>query len=118
MSWSCVLCDELYGRDPLSARVRGERARPLVESEHFVVLPDLRPITDGHVLIISRFHLSAFSGVPAAYSDELRGLIARARGLLRGSGGDAGFLFEHGPGDGPHPGSCVDHAHLHLIPVS
>lgn len=117
MTSRCVLCDELSGQYALSERLFRLRASPLVESAHFVAFPDIHPLVDGHTLVVTRSHIPAFSRVPAALAPELREVVERARSQIT-ERHQAPFLFEHGPGEGPYPGCCVSHAHLHVIPLA
>ena len=69
----CILCEEVSGRDPLSVQLRGERARPLMESPHFVALPDIQPLVAGHTLIATKYQHPFVTGVWAALGEEFEG---------------------------------------------
>jgi len=114
----CFLCDEIdRGEHALSALIRGRLAEPLEESDHFVALPDLQPLVEGHSLLVTKFHIPSFLQLPVAYSSEFRVMCDRLKLKLERQYGRP-FVFEHGPGDGPSSGCCVDHAHLHFFPLA
>jgi len=115
---NCVLCNEVSGRNALSVRLHHKRPLALAESAHFVALPDIQPLVSGHTLVLTKFHIPSFSGVSATLREELQGIVARARSRIADRHeAPFPFLFEHGPGDGPYPGCCVSHAHIHMIPL-
>jgi diadenosine tetraphosphate (Ap4A) HIT family hydrolase len=113
----CFLCDEVDGGSrALSALLLGRLAEPLEESDHFLALPDIQPLVDGHSLLLTKFHIRSFSELPVAHSSEFRSICDRLKLKLESRYGRP-FVFEHGPGGGPSSGSCVDHAHLHFFPL-
>ena len=83
----------------------------LAETEHFYVLVDNAPLTEGHLLIVPHEHCPCFGAVPCAYDDELGALKARVAAFLEGTYRSVCF-FEHGVFH-----QTVYHAHLHAIPL-
>jgi diadenosine tetraphosphate (Ap4A) HIT family hydrolase len=102
----CVFCDIVAGR---------EEASFVHEDEHVVAFMDIRPITEGHVLIVPRVHAASLEDLDedlGARVFRIGHLLARA---LRRSGlpceGVNMFLA-----DGAAAFQEVFHVHLHVIP--
>ncbi len=85
---------------------------PLAVTESLRLVPDLYPVAPGHLLVISKDHLTCFGAAPPAVLAELEELSQRARGFIRGSYQLDPLIWENGVS-----GQTVFHAHLHLIPV-
>ena len=118
----CTICDELDGVGvPLHVElVRGAPAdRTLLSDGQFVVVPSIGALTPGHVLIVPRRHELSTLGLPPEELGGCARLIADVGEILRGTYGGEVVIFEHGSCgmDGGHAGSCVDHAHLHMLPA-
>lgn len=90
---------------------RGDLEIVLTETDHFYVLVDNAPLTEGHLLIVPHEHAPCFGAVPAAYDDELAALKARVSAFLERAYRSVCF-FEHGVFR-----QTVYHAHLHAIPL-
>jgi diadenosine tetraphosphate (Ap4A) HIT family hydrolase len=67
-------------------------------------------------LLLTKFHIPSFLQLPFAHWDEFRYICGRLKSKLENRYRTP-FLFEHGPGEGPSSGCCVNHAHLHLLPL-
>jgi diadenosine tetraphosphate (Ap4A) HIT family hydrolase len=121
MSSRCILCDIIAGRPwvPFRSLYSPEEAESevLLESENFVVIADVAPIVEGHLLIIPKAHGFALSSLEPPLLEELASLqdrvvAAQARAYTRP------ILFEHGAGAAAGSSvACIDHAHLHVVPV-
>ena len=66
------------------------------ETTNFVVLPDIAPLAPGHVLIISKEHISCFGFVPQDQISELE-LLLREVKILLSKLYRFPVIFEHGP---------------------
>ncbi len=117
----CILCDELNNNSALSVAAglcANSTQNFVLETDNFVLLPDISPIVPGHSLLITRRHFSSFARVPQSYVDELRHFIRRCRALSLAHHSDL-VLFEHGSSDSEmRSGACIHHAHIHLLPVA
>lgn len=83
----------------------------------FAVLPTLSPLSAGHVLIVPRSHVTSMSSLTEPIRGELANCADILRSQLERPFGSQFYLFEHGTGPGEV--KCgVDHAHLHLLPLS
>ncbi len=116
----CFLCNEINDSDALSRHL-GLYDKPLdkfiAQSEHFVVLFDIRPIVRGHALLVTRNHQPSMAQIPPTWYDELRAIKAEATAWIARHYRTP-FCFEHGAAVGDvASGICVEHAHLHLIPA-
>ena len=113
----CLLCDELDGNSPPSARI-GPRAQTLLESELFVLLPDISPLIPGHCLLIPKQHHCSLATLPHDHIERLSSFLHDCTTFVSRRS-FAPLLFEHGSGPlAPKSGACIHHAHLHLLPVT
>nr|VFK16022.1 MAG: Diadenosine tetraphosphate (Ap4A) hydrolase [Candidatus Kentron sp. LFY] len=90
----------------------------VIKTENFVVVPDCAPLMEGHFLIVSKEHYPCFGAMPPELLLEAVTIKREIRHKLT-SAYCAPVFFEHGPVvcDTAIAGSCVDHAHLHCLPV-
>jgi diadenosine tetraphosphate (Ap4A) HIT family hydrolase len=86
----------------------------LLENEHFVAIRDIRPISPGHCLIVSRRHARDFFELSAAEAASLHGLSLKLREFLEQEHHPDGFKLLMNCGAAA--GQSVFHFHLHLIP--
>nr|VFK24364.1 MAG: Protein similar to CwfJ C-terminus 1 [Candidatus Kentron sp. LFY] len=88
------------------------------EEPNFIVIPDIAPLVEGHVLIVSVNHYPCFGAMSQEYlfetitiKHEIRRRLTRAY--------RAPIFFEHGPvASRKAAGVCIDHAHLHCLPAN
>jgi diadenosine tetraphosphate (Ap4A) HIT family hydrolase len=92
--------------------------KPLLESDHFVVLPSLGSLVPGWVLVIPKQHYLCIGALPQSLFPEFQRVKKEIVKLIASQFGDP-CLFEHGPSSpGLKVGCSVDHAHLHVVPFS
>jgi ATP adenylyltransferase len=90
----------------------------LAESRSFYVKPGLGHFIEGYTLINSKRHVKSFSCLSEARLEELSKVVSVVRDRLKAIYGCNVVVFEHGDvNEQHHPGCCLDHAHLHLIPL-
>lgn len=97
----CIFCKIVRGEIP-SERV--------FESEDFIVIKDVNPKVEGHLLVISKEHYGSFldmptelySGMLSTVKDVLEKLDIKDFNLVLNNGKVAGQL--------------VPHVHLHILP--
>lgn len=89
---------------------------PVIESSNFVVVPTLGHFIPGWLLLIPRLHYPCLGALDPDQLSELMEVKARSEALLKSLYG-AVIKFEHGPCSPGTAGSCVSHAHLHLVPT-
>lgn len=125
----CVFCDEFdlskgtglfYELFPEFA---GEK-QVIEETRNHVLLPDIGPLAQDHLLVVSKEHVPSFASLPTDYHDDYRSLVEKVihkMGNLHP--GKQPLIFEHGVGtvNGQfiRCGGCgrTDHAHLHVLPI-
>lgn len=114
--FSCQYCEEFEsGKLEINGQDLGNRI--IFESDNFVVVPSLGQIVEGYLLIISKKHYTSIGEIPPGLHDELDTVCQKVRKILFDSYGMPLF-FEHGPScKRQKGGSCIDHAHLHVVPV-
>ena len=114
----CVFCPELRFRLNRMAGLPGAAA-VIAGDDDFFLMPDLAPVAEGHLLLVSvRHHLCAGALPPSAWAGIGRRIEWVARLYRRAYGTAEVFVFEHGPARPQGAGACVDHLHLHLLPGS
>jgi ATP adenylyltransferase len=110
---SCKLCTGLSAdilRDPWN--------EPLIESDHFVVIPSLGALVAGWLLIVPKAHFISMGAIPVSWRAEADELQIKTQKLLKDQYAQPILVFEHGPSAEKHGTGCgVDHAHLHLLPL-
>ena len=80
------------------------------EGDHFCSIVNLKPITDGHVLLITRRQASRFGQLTDL---ELRELHEAASNISRTlMGGNSNIVVQ----DGSDAGQTVKHFHMHIVP--
>jgi diadenosine tetraphosphate (Ap4A) HIT family hydrolase len=89
----------------------------IYEDEYLFVAPDIAPVISGHFLIVLREHENCF----AIVNDEVRASLERAKEFLTNNvfKGKRHIFFEHGSvTTSSMGGSCIDHAHVHAVPMA
>jgi ATP adenylyltransferase len=90
----------------------------LAESRSFYVKPGLGHFAEGYTLINSKCHLKSFSYFTEEELAELSKVVSVISARLREIYKCRVVAFEHGEVNGEyHPGCCLEHAHLHLLPL-
>ena len=89
---------------------------PLLESNYFYVIPSLGQIVTGYLLICTQQHFISLSQTPENYFSELKEVQDRVRKVLTQSYKQPIF-FEHGAVKVRQGVCCIDHAHLHCVPL-
>jgi len=112
----CVLCPPLRFRFNEMANLPGP-ASVLAADADFFLMPDLAPLSDGHLLLVTAGHHACAGAFDARMWARARLWRDRVARLYREAYGTGGLLlFEHGPGTEQGGGACIDHAHWHLLP--
>jgi histidine triad (HIT) family protein len=105
MSDKCIFCEIASGRIP-SIRV--------YEDQDFIAFMDINPLSDGHLLIITREHYATTIDVPDKVLSRALPLAKKiAAAALMGVGASSHNLLIN---NGPESGQLVPHWHLHVIP--
>jgi len=86
----------------------------LHHSAHFFIIPDKYPVSDGHLLIISKEHRRDFFELTFEEQKELPKLITKAKTIIEQSHSPTGYNI--GMNCGSSAGQTVFHFHCHVIP--
>ena len=91
--------------------------RVILESKHFVVVPSLGHFVSGWLLLMPKVHYPCIGALKSDLLSEFLAVKERAASMLRSLYG-ATIQFEHGTCLRKGGGTCVEHAHWHLVPIS
>ena len=83
---------------------------PLVETDNFLVVCDVHPLIEGHILVIPKEHISCMGSLNNESFKEYGQLYEKTMFFLKNAYGSAA-VFEHGIA-----GQTVFHAHTHFFP--
>lgn len=86
----------------------------LHHSNHYFIVPDKYPVSEGHLLIISKLHRRDFFELTTEEQKELPELINKAKNIIEQSYNPTGYNI--GINCGASAGQTVFHFHCHVIP--
>jgi len=86
----------------------------LHETEHFFIVRDKYPVSDFHLLIISKSNALDFFSLSTAEKQELPMMIDKCRSIISEFKKPNGFNI--GMNCGKYAGQTVMHFHCHVIP--
>lgn len=86
------------------------------EGEHFFVIRDKYPVSEGHLLIISKIPRTDFFSLTEAERDELPLMMDRAAAWVEAQETVSPDGFNIGMNCGEAAGQTVFHFHCHVIP--
>ena len=102
----CIFCGIVSGK---------AEASHVYQDERVIAFMDIRPVTEGHLLVIPRAHGASLSTLDAEDGAQMFRVAHRLAAAVRGSGmrceGINLFLA-----DGEAAGQEVFHVHLHVLP--
>ena len=85
---------------------------PLITTDNFYVVCDVHPLTEGHILIIPKWHLSCAGEFDDELFTEFEGLYRQFTTFIKGTYGNVS-TFEHGK-----IGQTIPHAHVQILPFA
>lgn len=101
----CIFCRILRQEIP---------AKVVAEDETSLVLMDINPLADGHIMVIPKSHAGCVHELSEAEAAGLFAMVRRvARPLREATKADALTI---GINDGPAAGQVVPHVHVHIVP--
>jgi SAM-dependent methyltransferase len=89
----------------------------LIKGKSFVVVPDIAPITNGHLLIISKEHASSIADMKPSVFPELNLIIKQLSNVIFKAFSHPVVFFEHGSRGLSKYGASIHHAHIHCLPM-
>ena len=112
---NCPFCNEQVGIpfDGFSENTKKIKSR-IVKFNNFIIIPDLSPIKFGHTLFCSKEHISNFSLNKIGFYEEIEVFIKKFYSNIL----ENIFFFEHGTSSCISPNGCVEHAHIHIVPIN
>lgn len=113
----CPFCASARTRRPMELGLPGAGSI-LWGDEALWLTPDVAPLCEGHLLLVSTHHRACFGDWAddgQAWLTPVRQVI---RSLLSEAYGQPLLFMEHGPARPGRAGACIDHAHLHCLPTS
>ena len=118
----CLLCQVLSRGEDTPFRQLMDEAGPasevIQEKDDWTAVLDVAPIVEGWCLIVYGQHVGALREADPSGFDALIELKNRLSNAIKDAYGVRPFFFEHG-GVGEHRGgACIDHAHLHVVPLA
>jgi diadenosine tetraphosphate (Ap4A) HIT family hydrolase len=126
----CMFCDEELSLKKSTKDFRrffpnlNNCQQILIEGTEIILMPDISPLTEGHLLLISKRHYQSWAQVADSTRKEAEIFLRKIMDSYTGIYPHQSILiFEHGPGeiDGQQHscGSCasINHAHMHLVPI-
>jgi diadenosine tetraphosphate (Ap4A) HIT family hydrolase len=84
--------------------------------EKFVLIPDVAPVFEGHLLLVPMEHHLSMGAMPYKELDRLEGYAAKVDDLMQLAFQRRALFIEHGAVRSNDGGSCIDHAHWHCLP--
>lgn len=114
---NCPFCRELQsGRLPDFCDADID-SRILHETNRFVVMADISPLVQGHVMIVPKDHILCFGAVEPTSQQELSCIVNATRSILNEHYGPS-VILEHGTSSLEPVADHVTHAHLHIVPAA
>lgn len=118
---TCSLCSEIQGRTASLHNILiplATESRILWETEQWVVIPTLGPLSLGHIMLVPRNHYYSTLSCTSAMLQECSELLNRCGSVLRSIYRQGVIVFEHGATatESRKCGACIEHAHLHVVP--
>lgn len=114
MICECFFCEER--RFELNEKIGVASIDSIIyQDENVFITPDIAPVMEGHFLIVTKVHRNSFANT----DDDTYLSLEKAKEFLRINvfGGKKILFFEHGAVRENTAGSCIDHAHMHVIPI-
>jgi histidine triad (HIT) family protein len=101
----CIFCRIAAGQIP-SVRI--------FENDRILAFLDIRPISDGHTLVIPKQHVDSLGQCDGAILAEIMRVIGPLSKAVVGATGAEGYNLLCN--NGRAAGQLVDHVHFHIIP--
>ena len=114
---ACPYCDTLLSNQLVNRAVWDTI---LDSTRNFIAAPTLGSLVEGWVLVIPKRHTLSLSAIRSETErQELNEFISRLSERIEKIWGLPPTIFEHGPSEaGEKIGCGINHAHLHLVPLS
>lgn len=120
----CEFCDEWAGGQSNSFRLNFSLEqlpnRTLASTQHFKIVVGLGALREGYLLILPVEHIRCMGYLSnPEYFLELAFILQKTREICEDHYQSPMIFFEHGNFSDDKPGgSCLDHAHIHCLPLT
>lgn len=110
---NCLFCSIARGGEPIGPTEN----EVLDETAECYLKPGLGALVEGYSLIITKTHHLSFGSLGESQLEAIEAFKNHVTRQLEVMYGLPVMIFEHGEaGANSHAGSCMRHAHLHLLP--
>ena len=116
-NYRCHLCLEHRFESASKAGLPGPGSI-ITGDDSFYLAPDVAPMVDGHLLLVSCDHIVSFGGLPASLDEAVARYVMIISQLFESTYHAVPLFFEHGGRSEGEDEVCTDHAHWHCIPAS
>lgn len=120
MNKNCVLCEGLKDefKNIKSFYPKLQNSVTLFETKNFKIIPDKFPLTDNHIIIISKNHINTFAEFNNIEAEEIGYILDKLENITKAK---SFIMFEHGTSKNTESNTpahikSIFHAHLHFIP--
>ncbi len=103
---SCIFCDVVN---------RSIKAKIIDENELSLAFMDINPVSDGHILVISKKHYRCFSETPPETLASMASLCYKVANKISNSKLKP-LGFNYLCNEGEIAGQIIFHVHIHIIP--
>lgn len=104
-SSDCIFCKIVSGRIPCNK---------IYEDEQVLAFMDIRPVSDGHTLVVPKEHFEKLHQCPPQVLSSISSCVGKIVQAVVGAVGAAGYNVLCN--NGRVAGQLVDHVHFHIIP--
>jgi ubiquinone/menaquinone biosynthesis C-methylase UbiE/diadenosine tetraphosphate (Ap4A) HIT family hydrolase len=112
---NCPLCPEHRFDYAAMAGLPGPGSI-IVGDNSFYLAPDVSPMVDGHLLLVSCQHAVSFGGLGDPFDEPIKEYSHFLGRLFKEVYDAPPLFFEHGGGSSGEAGACISHAHWHCVP--
>jgi ATP adenylyltransferase len=104
----CLFCNIQKEEDDRKAGI-------LARGEHWYVILNTFPYTNGHIMVVSNRHIKNFAGIRGEETGELFEFLKKAEGAVNEAYSPQGINVGVNLGSAAGAG-VVDHLHFHIVP--
>lgn len=101
----CIFCKIVSGEIP---------CKKIYEDEAVLAFLDIRPVSDGHTLVVPKVHFEKLHQCPPEVLSKVSSCVGKIVQAVIGAMGAAGYNVLCN--NGRVAGQLVDHVHFHIIP--
>lgn len=114
---NCFLCPDM--RFSLNRQVDLPGSGALLWGDHnLYLMPDIAPIVEGHLLLVTTKHYMCYGACPPEMNREIVAAQQFVRELFETVYQMPTIFMEHGPAQPKRAGVCIEHAHWHCLPAT